>query len=75
MYTVNMFGNTWWNQQVKNATPTEHRPPEKCDFCAIKIESGDFYYGGYDANKIYAETCENIRCHQWLITKKRGKKL
>lgn len=70
MYKVN-----FWNLPVPVETPKKHKPPTKCDLCGKKIEDGDYYYGGYDRLKIYLETCDNMRCHQWLVHKKRGKRI
>ena len=79
MYTVNMFGNQggWWkNRNVAKAIPVEkYKPPTKCTFCGKKIEDGDFFYAGYDGHRIYSETCDNIRCHQWFTHKVRKKRI
>lgn len=66
----------WWTQQAnKNkAKRAEHKPPDKCAFCGRKIEEYDYFNAGYDEHKIYAETCDRIRCKQWLKWKVRRRK-
>jgi hypothetical protein len=56
------------------AKPPEPKEIERCEFCTTKIEEGDYYYVGYDENKIYAEICTDFKCTQWLKWKARQKK-
>ena len=79
MYKVNMmppgYNPNWWaQQQAKKKEKKEWTPPDKCTFCGRKIEDGAYFNAGYDEHKIYAETCDHIRCKQWLKWKVRRKK-
>ena len=73
MYNANLFQNNWWNQQRNKKK--EYMPPEKCTFCNKKIEDGDHFHAGYDEHRIYAETCDDLKCHTWLKHKVRKKKV
>lgn len=75
MITVNMYGGAqnWWAEQQKKKE--SYKAPDKCTFCNRKIEDGDFFYVGRDKNKIFAETCDNLKCHTWLKYKLRLKKM
>jgi len=66
----------WWTQQTNRnkAKREKWKPPEKCTFCGKKIEDYDYFNVGYDRYKIYAETCDDIKCKQWLKWKARRKK-
>jgi hypothetical protein len=77
MYNINMYGGTnWWYQQQQNKKPTKCKfvAPNACIFCSKRIDEGDFFYVGYDEHNIYAETCDNLRCHTWLVKKGRFRK-
>lgn len=77
-WRINMYwGQNWWQQQQKKKAEEAkmYKPPTVCTFCHKKIEDGDFFYGGYDQHKIYSETCDHIRCHQWLVQKIRKKRI
>ena len=39
-------------------------PPKSCSLCGEEII--EFYYIGYNGNKIYAEICDRITCVSWL---------
>ena len=68
--SANVFGGWWQRQQAAKASAEnakKYKPPKMCTFCTKKIEDGDFFYAGYDRNKIYAETCDHIKCYQWLV--------
>lgn len=74
MYNINMYGfnQNWW------ATPKKdegYKAPDKCTFCGVEIKDGDFFYAGVDSHKIYSETCDNLKCHTWLVQKIRIKKM
>ena len=53
----------------------EYKPPSKCTFCGKDIKDGDHFHAGYDRYKIYSETCDDIRCYQWLEHKVRKKRI
>ncbi len=76
MYTVNMYsGAHFWYQKPKTPVKPTYKAPEKCIFCGKKIEDRDYFYAGYDQHRIYAETCDDIKCHQWLENKIKVKKI
>jgi hypothetical protein len=64
------WGNlSWWTQQQqkKAAEAAQTEPvPTRCEFCIKPICEGDTYYIGYDSHKIFAMTCTDHRCKQWL---------
>ena len=62
---MSTFGAGWGKAKE---TP-ELKPPESCSFCGgIPV---DFYWVGFDQYRIYAETCNQIKCHKWLKEKVR----
>lgn len=75
MINTNMYpgASNWWTQH--NKKKEGYKPPDKCTFCSKKIEDGDHFYAGRDSHNIYAETCEEIKCHTWLKYKTRVKKV
>ena len=72
MYNVNMWGQ--WGITPPTPEVEKHKDPDSCDFCAIGIDDGDYYWGGYDVNYIYAECCDGHRCKQWLEHRVRVRK-
>lgn len=80
MLNINLntnWGTNWWAiQQAKNAKELAAKAliPKICDFCAVKIEEDDYYYIGFDRHRIYAATCTQRRCVQWLNWKIKRRK-
>lgn len=73
-FNIKHWGQGWWaKQQVLKADKAEP-VPNKCVFCNAKIEEDDYYYLGYDRHMIYAETCDNRSCVQWLEWKVKRRK-
>jgi len=59
-----MYGSGWGKKKEPERTP-----PETCDFCGdVPV---DFYWAGFDHSRIYAETCNQKKCHRWLKYKSR----
>ncbi len=54
--------------------PKEPPAPDKCTFCNIEIKQYDTYWLGYDINKIFAATCDNLQCNKWLKWKTKRRK-
>lgn len=73
MNTLNTFLNTWWSQREEEKA--KYKAPDSCTFCSNKIEDGDYFYAGYDDNRIYAETCDAFQCHKWLKWKARIRRM
>lgn len=60
---------------MKTKTPKEeHKHPDLCDLCGVPIKVENKYYTGLthltEKKKIWAFTCLNFNCIQWLIIKK-----
>ena len=76
-----MFGYNanWWSNynKKKKDEKKEYVPPNKCIVCSCEIKDGDWFNAGYDKHKIWLETCDKIRCKQWIewkVRKKKGRK-
>jgi hypothetical protein len=73
-YNFNMWGQNWWQKQQNKEAAVNYQPPDKCTFCSIEIKEGDYFYAGYDRYNIYSETCDNVKCYQWLEKRRRVRK-
>ncbi len=63
---------TMWG--IKPKTKVEYKHPNLCDLCGDPIKVEDKYYTGLThlttESKIWAFTCLNFNCAQWLVIKK-----
>ena len=58
-----MYGAGWGKQQEL----PELKPPETCGLCGgVPVE---WYWIGFDSYGVYAETCDDLKCHRWLKNK------